>query len=265
MKREMAMALALIGGPLVAQETNTIVKLPADKSKFHIILMVGQSNMIGRGNIDYEGRPIHPRVLVQKKGKWEQALDPLELMVDEKTGKRRGGGLGPTFARAYAEAHPDVTVGIVMRAAGGTKIEQWKKPDALFYKNAVLHTKTALKDGTLKVILWHQGESDMAADTPAYGEKLQQLIADFREDFGLPDLPFVLGQVPAFSRNVSAPGYQRVIDAIARIPAQAPNTAVVSAEGLKDNGDNLHINAESQIEFGKRYFEVYRTLLKENR
>ncbi len=262
MKKGTALALSLVCGTMLAQESGEPVKIPADKTRFHIILMIGQSNMVGRGHVDYADRPIHPRVLVQRKGQWEQAMDPLTPLVDEKTGKRRGGGLGPAFARAYAEAFPDVTVGIVMRAAGGTKIEQWKCPDALCYRNAVLHTRNAMKDGTLKVILWHQGESDMVDDTPEYHGKLKQLIADLRKDFGNPDLPFVLGEVPAFSRNVATPGYTNVTQAIRRIPAEVPNTALVSAEGLTDNGDRLHISTESQIEFGKRYFAAYTALVQ---
>ena len=41
------------------------------------------------------------------------------------------------------------------------------------------------------------------------------------------------------------------------LPKSVPNTAFVSAEGLKHKGDKIHFDAASYRELGKRYAERY--------
>ncbi len=54
-----------------------------------------------------------------------------------------------------------------------------------------------METGTIKGVLWHQGESDcFKGDRPdTYEGKLHQLIADVREDLKMPDLPFIVGDL----------------------------------------------------------------------
>ena len=54
------------------------VKLPP-KSKFQLFLLVGQSNMAGRGVVVDQDRTAHPRVLMlNKTGEWVPAADPMQ-------------------------------------------------------------------------------------------------------------------------------------------------------------------------------------------
>ena len=77
------------------------VKLPPTE-KFHLFLLVGQSNMAGRGTVEAQDRTPHPRVLMLNKADaWVPAIDPLHF---DKAAA--GVGLGKTFATLYAEAHP---------------------------------------------------------------------------------------------------------------------------------------------------------------
>ena len=69
-------------------------ELPA-KENFHLYLLVGQSNMAGRGKVTEQDKETHPRVLVfNKQGKWAPAVDPLHF---DKPGIA-GVGLGKSFA-----------------------------------------------------------------------------------------------------------------------------------------------------------------------
>jgi hypothetical protein len=68
-------------------------KLPP-KEKFHLILLVGQSNMGGRGTVEAQDKTPHPRVLMlNKANEWVPAIDPLHF---DKAAA--GVGLGKTFA-----------------------------------------------------------------------------------------------------------------------------------------------------------------------
>ena len=116
--------------------------VPAEKSKFHLFVLAGQSNMSGRGTLTATNRVPHDHVLVMSKdGTWREAVEPFHW---EKP-KACGAGLAASFARAYADAHPGVTVGLVPVAYGGSPIGRWQ-PGAVHYTNAVHYAKLAMKD-----------------------------------------------------------------------------------------------------------------------
>jgi Domain of unknown function (DUF303). len=52
----------------------------------------------------------------------------------------------------------------------------------------------ALKNGKLKGILWHKGESN-TSDYDKYMPQIVALIKALRSEFNLPKLPFVAGQL----------------------------------------------------------------------
>src|SRR5690606_11359758 len=97
------------------------VQIP-DKEQFHIFLLVGQSNMAGRGKVSQEDRTPVPRVLMlNKENQWVPAVDPLHF--DKSSA---GTGLGKTFGIEIAKDHPEVTVGLVPCAVGGSPISAWE-------------------------------------------------------------------------------------------------------------------------------------------
>ena len=52
----------------------------------------------------------------------------------------------------------------------------------------------ALKNGKLKGILWHQGESDATLErAPKWGAKFESMIKSFRRELG--DVPFIAGEL----------------------------------------------------------------------
>jgi hypothetical protein len=68
-----------------------------------LFLLIGQSNMAGRGAIEEQDKVVHPRVFVQTRDlSWAPALDPLHFDKP----RLAGVGLGSTFGRVVADAHP---------------------------------------------------------------------------------------------------------------------------------------------------------------
>lgn len=237
-------------------------KLPA-KENFHLFLLVGQSNMAGRGTVEEQDKTPRPRVLMlSKSGEWVPAVDPMHF--DKPAA---GVGLGKTFGTLMAEANPGVTIGLIPCAVGGSPIDSWKPGE--FYPptkshpwdDAMKRAAIALKAGTLKGILWHQGESDSTdALAPAYEAKLHDLIARLRKELNAPDVPFIAGQMGVFADAPwNAP--KKTVDAAHRaLPAKVPHTAFVSAESLHHRGDKVHFDSPSYREFGKRYAEAFKKL-----
>ena len=90
-----------------------------EKADFHLYLLAGQSNMAGRGKISSQDKVAHPRVFVlTKANQWEPAVDPLHF--DKSVA---GVGLGKTFGEVIADANPNVVIGLIPCAVGGSPIE----------------------------------------------------------------------------------------------------------------------------------------------
>ncbi len=223
---------------------------PVPRENLHIYLLIGQSNMAGRAKMEEaDAKAIERCLLLKADDEWEPATSPLNRHSTIRKGlgmQKLGPGAG--FAEAMTERNPDVTIGLVVNAKGGTKIGQWKK-GTKFYQEAVRRAKVARESGTLKGILWHQGESDEGSPD-GYLDQLAQLVKDLRKDLGEKDLPFVAGQV----NKVPA-----INEQIAKLPETVGHTAFVSSEGLNAT-DRWHFDRDSVLLLGERYAEAMLTL-----
>lgn len=249
------LSLLLVASSVLAQTP----ALPS-KDKLNLFLLVGQSNMAGRGTVEAQDKTPHPRVLMlSKAGEWVPAIDPMHF--DKPSA---GVGLGKTFGQLYAEAHPDVTVGLIPCAVGGSHIDAWQP--GVFYAptksypwdDMLKRTQLALKAGTLKGILWHQGEADSTDKlAPGYEAKLHDLIARMRKQVGSPETPFFAGQLGKFA-DAPWDAFKTQVDAVHQaLPTKVPHTAFVSAEGLGHRGDKVHFDSPAYRELGKRFFEAW--------
>lgn len=254
------LALTVPGGLLRADDADA--PLPA-RENFYLFLLAGQSNMAGRGEVEAQDRVPHPRVLMLNRDEeWVPAVDPLHF--DKPVA---GAGLGRSFAFVLADANPDVTIGLIPCAAGGSPIATWS-PGARWsqtkshpYDDAVRRVKRAQQDGVLKGILWHQGESDSKPElAPVYEEKLHELIARFRRAFSAPKVPFILGQLGRFEDRPWTESRKQVNRVHQTLPEKVPHTAFVSSEGLTHKGDGVHFDSASLREFGKRYARAWQRL-----
>lgn len=221
-----------------------------------IYLMIGQSNMAGRAKITPEiSGELKGALLLNATGEWEAAKNPLNRHSTIRKGlgmQKLGPGYG--FAREMIAQLPKITVGLVVNAKGGTKIDEWKE-GGKFFNDAVARTKQAITaGGTLKGICWHQGES--SANDPDYLKKITALAIALRKELDAKDLPFVVGE------TCKAKQERPVNTHLRQLPKEVPNTACVSAEGLKAQDGNTHFDTAAQLELGKRYATEMLKLLK---
>jgi len=235
-------ALGLAAPHFQAQQTAAPSGPP---EKLHLYLLIGQSNMAGRAEIPEDARDILDRCyLLNDKNEWEPASNPLNRHSSvRKDLAMQKLGPGYSFARKLLEKDKNIKIGLIVNARGGTKIDEWLGKSELYW-GARKRTKAVLHHGTLKGVLWHQGESDInAAD--GYLEKLQTLVSNLRADFSDPNLPFVAGQIhkgPAINEQIS------------KLPETTHATAVVTAEELITT-DGTHFDTKSQLLLGERYAE----------
>ncbi len=253
--------------PLDAVE---LARLPGGVTRLDLFLLIGQSNMKGRGVMPAEPKR-DPRLVMMslKDDAWYLARHPLHLTGDPKTfdgADNAGVGPGLTFAEAIAAASPNTRVGLVPCAVGGSAIALWQK-GARLYENAVRRAKLAMQAGApvqarIRGALWLQGEADATDERlGVYEDKLQALVRDLRAELGEPELPFIACTIGEMSPDGAGRRKADMNTILLRLPAKVPRTACVDARDLKTHiGDNVHFDTAAQEEIGRRYAAKYRAL-----
>ena len=220
-----------------------------------IYILMGQSNMAGRGPLIAEDSIVQSKkvLMLNKDMQWLPAKNPLHF---DKPGIAAVGP-GLSFGLAMQAASKNKTIALVPTAVGGTSINAWtpggfdKNTHKYPWNDAEKRIIEAMKYGTVKGVIWHQGESDSHADSAAvYLPKLISLIKRVRTSVGNNNLPFVVGQLGRYK-----PVFDNINNETAKLPALVPHTAIASSEGLVDKGDNTHFNRASAIVLGKRFAE----------
>jgi hypothetical protein len=249
---------------------------------FYIFLCFGQSNMEGGGRIEERDRLVDPRFQVLadfdvpgrgwKRGQWYTAVPPL-------TRRTKGISLVDSFGGTMVANLPGhIRVGVVKAGVSGTKIELWDKDGyreylatAAPWKVNIANeyggnpyaylvdlAKIAQKDGVIKGILLHQGESN--ADDKDWPGKVQVVYDNLLKDLNLkPEaVPLLAGEVVNADQGGEKASANEIIK---RLPETLPNSYVISSAGLPCNADHLHFTAEGYRQFGKRYAEKMLSLL----
>ena len=242
---------------------------------FHIYLSFGQSNMEGNAKIEPQDtvgvdnrfrvlEAVNCPELKREKGKWYTAVPPLCRC---KTGLT----LTDYFGRTMVTQLPkNVKVGIINVAVGGCKIElfdkdkyevymttapDWmkgmvKEYDGNPYGRLVEMAKIAQKDGMIKGILLHQGESN-TGDT-LWTKKVKIVYDNLMKDLNLnpKNVPLLAGETVNADQGGICASMNTII---ATLPKTIPNSYVISSSGCTVAKDNLHFDAAGYRELGKRY------------
>lgn len=241
---------------------------------FYIYLCFGQSNMEGAARAEARDSIVDPRFQVmqavdcsnigREKGKWYTAVPPL---------CRCRSGLSPAdyFGRTMVANLPGkVKVGVINVSIGGCKIELFDKEnyeayiasapgwltnmvkeyDGNPYGRLVEMAKIAQKDGVIKGILMHQGESN--PNDSLWTLKVKGVYDNLIKDLNLnpENIPLLAGETVNADQGGVCAGFNQIM---ATLPLTLPNSYIISSAGCPDGFDNLHFNAAGYREFGKRY------------
>jgi hypothetical protein len=274
MKRKL---IYLIAGLLVIN-LNTFSQDP----NFHIYLCLGQSNMEGAAKPEAQDSIVDERFKVMEavdcpnidrtKGQWYTAMPPL---------CRCYSGLSPAdyFGRTMVANLPKkIKVGVINVSIGGCKIELFDKDNFQSYVSAapgwlqnmvkeydgnpygrlIEMAKIAQKDGVIKGILLHQGESN--TNDTLWSQKVKLVYDNLIKDLNLnpKDVPLLAGEVVHSNQGGVCASMNTII---ATLPNTLPNSYVIPSSGCADKEDNLHFSADGYREFGKRYATKMLSLL----
>ncbi|MGY3777979.1 sialate O-acetylesterase [Isobaculum melis] len=224
----------------------------------HSFLMLGQSNMAGRGFLTDVPPIYNERIQMLRNGRWQMMTEPINY--DRPVA---GVSLVSSFADAWCAQFPEDEIGLIPCAEGGSTIDEWH-PDGLLFRHAISQAKFAMENSELTGVLWHQGESDgMEGRSAGYYEKLAFILEAVRKELHAPFLPLIIGELPAFlgqtGFGAGCTEYQAVNQALQKYAFEKDNCYFVTAAELTANPDGIHIDALSQRRFGLRYFEAFLT------
>lgn len=232
--------------------------LPA-KENLWVFILAGQSNMAGRGKVEPSDTIPDPRILsINKNGELILAKEPLHFY------EPRMGGLdcGLSFAKALLPAVPDsVSLLILPTAVGGSAIGQWIHDetfrDVPLLSNFKEKAAIGKQYGTIKGILWHQGENDaIKPETIAvHQQQLKKLFKIFRKEVGNRKLPVFLGELGSFSANDE--NWQKINAQIQKFVANDRHAYLIKTADLNHNGDRIHFDSEGQRRMGERFAQAF--------
>ncbi len=256
--------------PLQAVE---ITRLPSGLERLDLFLLIGQSNMKGRGLMPDEPAR-DPRIVMMhlRDDAWYIARHPLHLTGDAQTFKgadNAGVGSGLAFAESVAARLPHVRIGLLPCAVGGSPIALWQK-GAKLYDEALRRSHLALQQAgsatsvRIRGALWLQGEADATDERlPVYEAKLLKLVDDLRADLGEPGLPFIACTIGEMSPDGAGKRKADMNRLLLSLPDKRPHTACVDARDLKTHiGDSVHFDTAAQNEIGRRYAAKYFAIAK---
>jgi hypothetical protein len=269
LNRSMTAGIALLTISLLAVEGYS------QDSNFHIYLAFGQSNMEGYPGVDAQDKTgVNARFQLlpavdwpdksRTKGSWTTAIAPL---------CRSSTGLCPCdyFGRTLVDSLPEkIKIGVVNVSVAGCAIDMfdkdkyqsyisgqasWMKDIANLYggnpyARLVEMAKAAQKDGVIKGILLHQGETD--AGTSGWASKVKGVYDNLVKDLGLDasKTPLIAGDLVNPNANVQ------------NLPKALQNSYVVSSQGLGNRGDGMHFSAQGYRDIGKRYAVIMLGILR---
>ncbi|HZK68317.1 MAG TPA: sialate O-acetylesterase [Paludibacter sp.] len=247
----------------------------SQNKKFYIYLCIGQSNMEGNARkFEAQDSIVDSRFKVMEtidcpnlnrtKGSWYTAVPPL---------CRCNTGLTPSdyFGKTMVANLPkNITVGVINVAIGGCKIElfdkdnyqaytetapSWmknmiKEYDGNPYGRLVEMAKLAQKDGVIKGILLHQGESN--TNDTLWTKKVKVVYDNLMKDLKLnpKKTPLLAGETVNADQGGACASMNKII---ATLPKTIPNSYVISSAECPSINDHLHFTVSGYRELGKRY------------
>jgi len=226
------------------------------KQNFYIYILAGQSNMAGRGFVQPQDTVYSPNVLtLDKNNEWVYAKEPLHYYEPTRTGLDCGLSFGKKLSSLYGR---NITIGLVPCAIGGSSIEQWLDDsmyrDVNLYSNMMQKVKIAMQYGTLKGLLWHQGETNASrVNYKNYKQKLERFFTKLRTDINYPDLPVYAGELSSFLNRKTNPFADSVNKDLHDLSASMKNMYVIKTGDLTPKLDTIHFDSRSQRIMGERF------------
>jgi len=174
--------------------------------------------------------------------------------------------IGQYFADEISKLNPDVPIGIMSVACGGTQIDSWmRKSDenkTLNYTpssgNIYNNHIAPLINYKIAGILWYQGENDYQ-NPKMYEEAFPQLINDYRKLWGEDDLPFFYAQLSRYTGRDYTQIRESQRKTLEKVKNKNNVAMVVTIDTDKGTYQNIHPLGKPEI--GKRFAQAAKNII----
>ncbi|MEM9164176.1 MAG: sialate O-acetylesterase [Cyanobacteria bacterium P01_F01_bin.4] len=248
------------------------------QGQLHLFVLAGQSNMSGLAELP-ANQKIHPQIFTFGNDyHWQPAQEPIDSPIGQvdSVSLDPGAGFGPSlaFAKAMLADNPDLAIGLIPCANGGSTILHWQRDrsDQTLYGSCLKRIQAASTMGTVSGVLFFQGEADAleprsaAALQPTpdtWAASFTQFATDLRLDLAQPTLPIVYAQIgPLAADPVRFPYWQTVQAQQAEV--QLPHTAMITTTDLSLQ-DGLHYDQISYEAIGERFATQIQSLAQSSK
>ncbi|MGD1892931.1 MAG: sialate O-acetylesterase [Cyclobacteriaceae bacterium] len=259
MKCLLVFALMIVIGCTPDKKGSSKADAVKEKEQY-VILMGGQSNMVGSGQVaDLDTVIIPDHITYFNRGMYP------DFSQDS---ARFGPEVG--LSQVLHQHFPDSNFMLVKYAIGGASLLDWA-PDydstqAVITGNArfgamydslwkYVGQATASVDETTEIValLWMQGERDARIPEAGvdYYPRFKKFIERIREDANHPNLPIIFGMVNPDPARYAA--VDTVQSAQRRIAAEMGYVRMVNTSDLEKWNDEVHYNSVGQLELGRRF------------
>lgn len=222
-----------------------------------IWVIAGQSNSSGTGT----GHVVDPPTLgIHQLGndeQWKLAAHPLEDATRSRHpitvhGVFQAHSPWLSFARRLhtETGHP---IGLIPTALGGSPMARWQ-PGADLFQN--MQAMVRLAGGTIRGIVWYQGESDCSPQgVAAYPERFRAFVEGARREYG-PELPILTAQLARFADAEGDSARNRIWSQMRevqrRLAREMPGLDLIPTIDLP-LGDEIHVSAPANVLVGERF------------
>lgn len=252
------------------QETENI---PEEyQGKMQLFILAGQSNMSGRGNI-LQSQNTNPRIYVFGNDyHWRLAVEPIDdplNQVDKVSEDSAGFSLASSFSSTILQQQPDLVIGLIPCAKGGSSIYEWRRSlsDSTLYGSCLKRVSAASLMGNVAGILFFQGETETLDPENTeqiilpnqWAEDFTDFVNNWRSDLGQPELPVVFAQIGTNANPDYYPNWEIVQTQQSLV--QLPFCKMVITKDLTLK-DQVHFTTESYQIIGRRFAEAYLSLLQ---
>ncbi|OHX64438.1 sialate O-acetylesterase [Flammeovirga pacifica] len=257
------------------------------EEQMYIVLLGGQSNMVGRGQFD----ELSPSDIVRVDNAAQKisiiSNGRKELPLSYQSATKRQINFGPElfFGVTLHEKYPNKKFLFIKEGMGGTSLlgawnpnwtqemailsekDEKRQTTKLYEKHCNVIQSALAKYPNAKIVgmLWMQGERDTRTEVAAttYKSNLKQLIYAYRNDFKIKNMPFIFGQVNCPPRGKYLEGVNIVRDQMMSTEQQMKNVFMIptsmedSWHDYPKKPDNVHYSTEGQKRLGNAFGKTF--------
>jgi Carbohydrate esterase, sialic acid-specific acetylesterase len=228
----------------------------------YLIVLAGQSNMVGKGAVNDLplGFPKNGSRIwnFTNAYNWDLAKEPVHSNYNQidRVSRNNHPGVGPALAMAdaFATQYPQVNIGLIPCAKGGSSIEEWQRDlsRSSLYGSCLHRQKLAQQQGKIRALVFWQGGEDGKDKEAAenWAKNFKKMVKAWRMDIGDENLPVIMLVLKPGTKQTLRRFPYRDIVREQQLSVQMRNLTKIETSGYEYYRDDIHLTTAGQLALG---------------